>query len=210
MFTAVDWVWGIHLPRSVQVGRRVRIWHNGCMVLSARAIGNDVHIRHDTTFGPAPRLRATRHARAPLEELPVIEDRADIGSGVCVLGAVTVGHDAMVGRQLGGDEERAAASDGAGRAGEDRPGMIARAQTPGHGHRRIEQTPGSSPSRTASRCAMGMRNENPHGIGFWQLLREDFRTHGRSLRAPAASGRSRCIASVTRAWASGPSRCARR
>jgi serine O-acetyltransferase len=31
--------------------------------------------------------------------------------------------------------------------------------------------------------AMGMRNENPPAIGFWQLLREDFRTHGHSLRA---------------------------
>jgi serine O-acetyltransferase len=70
------------------------------MVLSARAIGNDVHIRHDTTFGPAP--RGTRDDdddcdQPLLEDLPAIEDRADIGSGVCVLGAVTVGHDAMVG-----------------------------------------------------------------------------------------------------------------
>jgi N-acetylglucosaminyl-diphospho-decaprenol L-rhamnosyltransferase len=86
--TAIDWVWGIHLPRTVTLGRRVRIWHSGCIVLRARAIGDDVHIRHDTTFGP---LRADEDA------LPVIEDRCDIGSGACVLGDVTVGHDAMVG-----------------------------------------------------------------------------------------------------------------
>jgi len=91
MFTAVDWVWGIHLPRSVELGRRVRLWHNGCMLLMARSIGNDVHLRHDTTFGP---LRGT--AGTP-ENLPVIEDRADIGSGACVLGAVKVGHDAVIG-----------------------------------------------------------------------------------------------------------------
>jgi N-acetylglucosaminyl-diphospho-decaprenol L-rhamnosyltransferase len=91
LFTTVDWVWGIHLPRTVELGRRVRIWHNGCMLLVARSIGNDVHLRHDTTFGP---LRGA--AGAP-EDLPVIEDRADIGSGVCVLGAVSVGHDAVVG-----------------------------------------------------------------------------------------------------------------
>jgi serine O-acetyltransferase len=58
------------------------------MVLTARSIGNDVHIRHDTTFGPV---------RAGDDALPVIQDRADIGSGVCVLGEITVGHDAMVG-----------------------------------------------------------------------------------------------------------------
>jgi len=91
MFTGIDWVWGIHLPRTVDLGRRVRLWHNGCMLLTARAIGNDVHIRHDTTFGP---LRGT--AGTP-QTLPVIEDRADLGSGVCVLGGVRVGHDAVVG-----------------------------------------------------------------------------------------------------------------
>jgi serine O-acetyltransferase len=93
--TAADWVWGIDLPRSAQVGRRVRIWHSGGMVLGARAIGNDVHLRHDTTFGPA--RGHGEYDAAPLDALPAIEDRADIGSGVCVLGPVTVGHDAMVG-----------------------------------------------------------------------------------------------------------------
>lgn len=90
-FTGIDWLWGIHLPRSVELGRRVRLWHNGCMLLTARSIGNDVHIRHDTTFGPA---RGTDGTPATL---PVIEDRADIGSGACVLGGVRVGHDAVVG-----------------------------------------------------------------------------------------------------------------
>lgn len=91
-FTGVDWVWGIHLPRSVEVGRRVRLWHNGCMLLRARRIGNDVHIRHDTTFGP---LRIAQSSGP--EQLPVIEDRADIGSGACVMGPVSVGHDAVIG-----------------------------------------------------------------------------------------------------------------
>lgn len=92
--TAVDWLWGIHLPRSVKLGRRVRIWHSGCLVLSAHAIGNDVHLRHDTTLGPAPQLP---DEEPPPEGLPTIEDGADIGSGACVLGAVTVGRGSMVG-----------------------------------------------------------------------------------------------------------------
>jgi serine O-acetyltransferase len=91
MFTGIDWIWGIHLPRSVELGRRVRLWHNGCMLLTARSIGNDVHIRHDTTFGPV------RGVAGGPATLPVIDDRADIGSGACVLGGVLVGHDAVVG-----------------------------------------------------------------------------------------------------------------
>jgi N-acetylglucosaminyl-diphospho-decaprenol L-rhamnosyltransferase len=90
--TGVDHTWGIHLPRDTQLGRRVRIWHVGSMFLNARSIGNDVQIRHDTTFGPVRGVAAARP-----EDLPVIEDSADIGSGVCVLGGVTVGRGAVVG-----------------------------------------------------------------------------------------------------------------
>jgi GT2 family glycosyltransferase/serine acetyltransferase len=99
MFAGIDWIWGIHLPRSVELGRRVRLWHNGCMLLTAKSIGDDVTLRHDTTFGP---VRAGRQvsAEAPAgadAALPVIEKGADIGSGVCVLGGVRVGQRAIIG-----------------------------------------------------------------------------------------------------------------
>jgi len=90
--TAVDWIWGIHIPVSTRVGRRVHIWHFGSLLLNARSIGSDVHIRHDTTFGP---LRSAN--RGHPDALPVIEDGVDIGSGACVLGGVTVGAGAKVG-----------------------------------------------------------------------------------------------------------------
>lgn len=89
--SAVSMTWGIDLPKQTQLGRRVRLWHFGCMRLEARSIGNDVHIRHDTTIGPM-RMRGKESA-----ELPVIEDRADLGVGVCILGDVRVGHDTLVG-----------------------------------------------------------------------------------------------------------------
>ncbi|HEY6475159.1 MAG TPA: transferase, partial [Polyangia bacterium] len=60
--------------------------------LNARSIGNDVQIRHDTTLGSVH----IRDSDRP-EQLPVIEDRADIGSGVCILGPVTLGRGAVVG-----------------------------------------------------------------------------------------------------------------
>ncbi|HEY2899546.1 MAG TPA: glycosyltransferase [Polyangia bacterium] len=91
MSTAVDWVWGIKIPRAVKLGRRVRLWHSGCMLLDAKSIGNDVHIRQDTTFG------VVRGRVENRDQLPVIGDRADIGSGACVLGPVRVGADAIVG-----------------------------------------------------------------------------------------------------------------
>jgi serine O-acetyltransferase len=89
LYKFVEWTCGISLPYTVILGRRVRIWHHGGMILIARSIGDDVHIRQNTTFGIARRDR--------LFELPVIEDRVDIGCGACILGAITIGHDSLIG-----------------------------------------------------------------------------------------------------------------
>lgn len=80
---------GISLPYVTKLGRRVRIWHHGGMVLHARAIGDEVQIRQNTTFGV---VRVD-----DLEGLPIIGDRVDIGCNACVLGGVSVGQDAVVG-----------------------------------------------------------------------------------------------------------------
>lgn len=89
LFTSTKWLWGIDLEYSVKLGRRVRLWHHGAMVLGAKSIGDDVHIRHNTTLGLARRQDTAAK--------PVIEDRVDIGSGACVLGDVTVGRDSVIG-----------------------------------------------------------------------------------------------------------------
>lgn len=88
-YHAVLWGFGIKLGYTVRVGRRVRLWHHGGMVLGARSIGDDVHIRQNTTFGVARRDRP--------HEKPVIEDGADIGCGAVVIGAVKVGRNTVVG-----------------------------------------------------------------------------------------------------------------
>ena len=88
-FKWVEWTCGITLPYTVLLGRRVRIWHHGGMILHAARIGDDVHIRQNTTFGIARKDK--------LHELPTLEDRVDLGCGVAVLGRVTIGHDSMIG-----------------------------------------------------------------------------------------------------------------
>lgn len=89
LFKLVEWTCGITLPYTVRLGRRVRIWHHGGMILHARAIGDDVHIRQNTTFGVARRDR--------LHEIPTIGDRAEIGCGACILGNVHIGEDSVIG-----------------------------------------------------------------------------------------------------------------
>jgi serine O-acetyltransferase len=89
LFTTMLWLWGINLPYNTKLGRRVRIWHHGGIWLGARAIGDDVHIRHNTTFGILSRNEPNAK--------PIIGNRVDVGLGACVLGAVTVGDDCVIG-----------------------------------------------------------------------------------------------------------------
>jgi serine O-acetyltransferase len=86
----IEWNCGIKLSYTVRVGRRVRIWHFGGLVLGAREIGDDVHIRHNTTLGVVRR-------GDPRTMKPSIGDRVDIGTGAVIAGAVTIGHDSVVG-----------------------------------------------------------------------------------------------------------------
>ncbi len=88
-YTWCQWVWGIKLGYTVKVGRRVRLWHFGGMILGAREIGDDVHIRQNTTLGVADKDR-------PWEK-PVIGPGADIGCGAVIIGDVRVGAGARIG-----------------------------------------------------------------------------------------------------------------
>lgn len=90
LYKLVEWLCGISLAYTVKVGRRVRIWHHGGMILGALSIGDDVHIRQNTTFGVARRGDG-RWMK------PIIEDRVDIGAGAVIVGPVTIGHDSSIG-----------------------------------------------------------------------------------------------------------------
>ncbi|HUR26965.1 MAG TPA: transferase [Planctomycetota bacterium] len=88
LHTAMKWLWGIDLEYTVKLGRRVRLWHHGGMVLGARRIGDDVHIRHNVTLGLA--------ARNWPNERPVIEDEVEIGVGAVVVGKVRIGRGTVI------------------------------------------------------------------------------------------------------------------
>ncbi|MEM7238617.1 MAG: hypothetical protein AAF501_12460, partial [Pseudomonadota bacterium] len=89
LFKLVEWVCGISLWYTVKIGRRVRFWHHSGMVIGARAIGDGVHLRQNTTLGVAQTWRN--------DELPIIAAGADIGAGACIAGAVYIGREAKIG-----------------------------------------------------------------------------------------------------------------
>ena len=90
LYKWVEWTCGISLNYTVKVGRRVHIWHHGGMILGAREIGNDVHIRQNTTFGVARR-------GDPRWMKPIIGNDCDIGTGAVIVGGITIGHHSGVG-----------------------------------------------------------------------------------------------------------------
>lgn len=89
LFKLVEWFCGISLWYTVKLGRRVRIWHHSGMSLGARAIGDDVQIRQNTTLGVAQ--------TGVNDALPIIGAGADIGAGAVIAGAVLIGRGARIG-----------------------------------------------------------------------------------------------------------------
>lgn len=84
---------GIDLPYTSELGRRVRIWHRGGMIISAIRIGDDTHLRQNTTMG-------VRRRGDPRWLRPTIGKRCDIGAGAVIVGGVTIGDDCVIGANV--------------------------------------------------------------------------------------------------------------
>jgi serine O-acetyltransferase len=82
--------YGIDLPYTVQLGRRVVIEHQGAIVIHGNSvIGDDCIIRQGVTLG-------NRHLDRPLEA-PVLGDRVNVGAGAKILGQVHLSDDVSIG-----------------------------------------------------------------------------------------------------------------
>lgn len=93
LYRVVEWTCGISLAYTVIVGRRVRIWHHGGMILGALRIGDDVNIRQNVTMGVARRGE-------PRWCKPIIGDRCDISAGAVIVGEIHVGADSVIGANV--------------------------------------------------------------------------------------------------------------
>ena len=90
MFRRCRNVYGIELPFSVALGRRVIIEHQGAIVIHGNCqIGDDCIIRQGVTLG-------NKSLDRPMDA-PVLGRRVNVGAGAKILGAVTIGDDAVIG-----------------------------------------------------------------------------------------------------------------
>jgi serine O-acetyltransferase len=82
--------YGIELPYSVNLGRRVVIEHQGSIVVhGASVIGDECVIRQGVTIG-------NRYLDRPTEA-PTLCARVNVGAGAKILGDVHLGNDSAVG-----------------------------------------------------------------------------------------------------------------
>lgn len=82
--------YGVELPYSAKVGRRVLFEHQGGIVIHGCAeIGDECIIRQGVTLG-------NRHMNAPFAA-PVLGKRVNVGAGAKVLGGIQLGDDSSVG-----------------------------------------------------------------------------------------------------------------
>jgi serine O-acetyltransferase len=89
-FRGVNAAYGIELPYSARIGRRVVFEHqHGIVVHGAAQIGDDCIVRQGVTLG----IRTLDQ----LGQAPVLGKRVNVGAGAKILGDVHVGDDAHIG-----------------------------------------------------------------------------------------------------------------
>lgn len=94
MYLFIRNVYGIELPSTTVVGRRLRIAHQHAIVVHPKAvIGDDCMIRQGVSVGIARVSKAELDAQVA----PVIGDRVEIGANATIIGAVTIGNDVAIG-----------------------------------------------------------------------------------------------------------------
>jgi serine O-acetyltransferase len=90
LYRKVRNTYGIDLPYTVNLGRRVVVEHQGAIVVHGYStIGDDSIIRQGVTLG-------NRYLDRPLDA-PKLGARVNVGAGAKILGDITIGDDACVG-----------------------------------------------------------------------------------------------------------------
>ncbi len=83
-------VYGIELPETTQVGRRLRIGHQSGIVIHHNSIiGHDCLIRQNCTLGAGSGATADRG--------PTLGNNVELAAGVVIVGGIKIGDDVRVG-----------------------------------------------------------------------------------------------------------------
>ena len=88
----VEWVLGIELPRKLTIGKGLSLYHGQALIINkSTIIGEYCVLRNSTTIGHK------KLADGSFSQCPRIGDYVDIGANVCIIGAITIGDNVVIG-----------------------------------------------------------------------------------------------------------------
>lgn len=86
-------VYGIELPPTTKLGRKIRIAHqHGIVIHPASSIGDETVIRQGVSIGAG-----SGDPKTFMRQAPRIGKRVSLGAGCCIVGQITIGDDAVIG-----------------------------------------------------------------------------------------------------------------
>lgn len=88
----VEWILGVELPWDTQIGQNIKLHHGHALVINHETIiGDNCILRHSTTIGNK------KLSDGSISSSPKIGNNVDIGANVVILGAITIGDNAVIG-----------------------------------------------------------------------------------------------------------------
>lgn len=88
----IEWLLGIEIPWDTQIGKNLQLQHgHGLVVNHKTQIGENCILRNSTTIGNK------KLADGSFSAAPKIGNNVDIGANVVIIGAITVGDNAVIG-----------------------------------------------------------------------------------------------------------------
>lgn len=89
--------YGIELPFSAVIGRRLRVAHQHSIIVHPETvIGDDCMIRQGVSIGIARVAKGKRKKRVA----PIIGDRVEIGANTTIIGPIKIGDDVAIGPNI--------------------------------------------------------------------------------------------------------------
>ncbi|MGC1395143.1 MAG: DapH/DapD/GlmU-related protein [Coleofasciculaceae cyanobacterium] len=88
----IEWILGIEIPWDTKIGKNLQLQHGvGLVINHETIIGENCVLRNSTTIGNK------KIADGSYSAAPKIGNNVDIGANVVIIGAITIGDNAVVG-----------------------------------------------------------------------------------------------------------------
>jgi len=88
----VEWILGVEIQWRARIGKNCRLHHGQALVVhGGTVLGDNCSLRHSTTIGTKVLANGENSAS------PKIGNNVDIGSNVCIIGAITIGSNVNIG-----------------------------------------------------------------------------------------------------------------